>query len=362
MYLKLKAGKYEKKMRKLTQFVLSIFDYFAQHPQFTETDFFSSLGVDGAWFETCYRRRPRLRTLLDELAQEPVSQRKRLFEAMEKDVNYIAHMDEETFRFAESILPPVILEKAAALTTYLYDEIFVKADFQVEGEKMNRIRFETEFYRVNFPLDQRDVCPVCLQASGRLQKNSQIDHFFPKAKYPALIFQPENLPVICKECNEADEKGQKDPMQDTDLTELFLPYRRAAEEETQLRIWLDGNGRHLQLVPIGGDEKVLKRIENFDRLYGVSACWNRQADEYLAACGRIAEDCRSTAEAEEELRILAKNKRRMAARDKSQLIESRCYDYMEGEGHCVFLDECEKRLEEQRKLQQMGEKERNIHV
>lgn len=350
MYLKLKVGKYEEKMRKLTQFVLSVFEYLAQHQQFTETDFFSSLGADGAWFAECYRRRPRLRTLLEELAQEPVYRRKRLFEAMERDVSYIAHMDEETFRFAESTLPPEILAKAAALTSYLYDEIFVKADFQVEGERMNRIRFKEEFYRMNFPSDQKDVCPVCLQASGRLQENSQIDHFFPKAKYPALVFQPENLPVICKECNESDGKGQKDPMQDTDLTELFLPYRRAAEEETQLRIGLDENGRHLQLAPTGGDEKVSKRIENFDRLYGVFACWNRQADGYLAECGRIAENCGSTAEAEEELRILAKNKRRMAERDKSRLIESRCYDYMEGEGHDVFLDECEKRLEEQRKL------------
>lgn len=359
MYMELKSGKSEEKMRKLTGLVLSVFRYLASYETFNAADFFASLGADGAILERRYRGRldggaagdSRLKKLLDELNKEPLSERVSLYEAMAKDVDYTAHIEDEAFQFAESTLQKEILNKAVALTTYLYDEIFVRPGFQVEGETVNRKLFKKDFYHTNFSASEREVCPVCLQWSARQKESSQLDHFFPKAKYPALVFQPENLAVVCMECNVSGVKGQKDPMEETNLTELFLPYQRAAEKEARIRIFLDEEGRHLELVPLGGDAKIQKRIDNFDRLYGVTECWNKQADRYVEECFHIIRGCDSLEKAEGKLAMYAEDKRNIAAIDKSHLIESCCYDYMETEGYRIFQEECEKRLEEQRKMQ-----------
>lgn len=59
------------------------------------------------------------------------------------------------------------------------------------------------------------VCPYCgltiIQPSNSTKH--QIDHFFPKGKYPFLALSYYNLIPSCDKCNESPLKGQKDPIE-----------------------------------------------------------------------------------------------------------------------------------------------------
>ena len=73
------------------------------------------------------------------------------------------------------------------------------------------------------PFDKRDfisktrlrVCPYCgltiIEPSNRTKH--QIDHFFPKGKYPFLALSYYNLIPSCDKCNESPNKGQNDPIE-----------------------------------------------------------------------------------------------------------------------------------------------------
>ena len=59
------------------------------------------------------------------------------------------------------------------------------------------------------------VCPYCgltiIEPSDRTKH--QIDHFFPKGKYPFLALSYYNLIPSCDKCNESPNKGRKDPIE-----------------------------------------------------------------------------------------------------------------------------------------------------
>ena len=59
------------------------------------------------------------------------------------------------------------------------------------------------------------VCPYCgltiIKPSNKTKH--QIDHFFPKGKYPFLALSYYNLIPSCDKCNESPHKGQNDPIE-----------------------------------------------------------------------------------------------------------------------------------------------------
>ncbi|MFX8327742.1 hypothetical protein ABTL71_18955, partial [Acinetobacter baumannii] len=71
----------------------------------------------------------------------------------------------------------------------------------------------------------KDTCPYCNRSyiyyiSRRKEIKPQIDHFFPKSKYPFLAMSFYNLIPSCQTCNGFGAKEEKDP-----LTEgLINPY------------------------------------------------------------------------------------------------------------------------------------------
>lgn len=75
------------------------------------------------------------------------------------------------------------------------------------------------------------VCPYCASdqlknlydSSGKFKK-SQLDHYFPKSKYPFLALNFFNLFPSCKDCNMVDTgKGENSPVSD-DFASIYLPY------------------------------------------------------------------------------------------------------------------------------------------
>ena len=77
------------------------------------------------------------------------------------------------------------------------------------------------------------VCPGCdgappeQEADGTIRED--VDHFFPKSRYPFLTIHPLNLTPYCKHCNQ-DYKKAKDPLKSKNgvptlsLGDIFHPY------------------------------------------------------------------------------------------------------------------------------------------
>ena len=90
------------------------------------------------------------------------------------------------------------------------------------------------------------VCPGCdgkppSIADGVIHED--LDHFFPKSKYPFLSIHPLNLTPFCKDCNQTYKKS-KDAILDNDptvadvhtLTDIYHPYQCPSRDQILLSI------------------------------------------------------------------------------------------------------------------------------
>lgn len=86
------------------------------------------------------------------------------------------------------------------------------------------------------------ICPYCgmeyIRPTNKSKK--QIDHFFPKRKYPFLALCYYNLIPSCDICNESPNKGAKDPIEKVfDGKNIMHPY---CFKEPKVRFHLAFNG------------------------------------------------------------------------------------------------------------------------
>jgi len=327
-------GKDAARMRKINDFTLEIFHYFATYKYFRKDAFFRFLGPDGQWFSECYTKRKKLRDLLGALKSLPFPERLELYEAMSADALFQRYEGDNTFVFRESRLDRKLLQTAASLTSYLYDEIFAASGFQTDGVLFQYEELKEQLCKAN----NRFLCPVCLNAYGSLKESGQIDHFFPKKKYPALTFHPDNLALICMLCNESTGKGTKNPMEGTDLTELYLPYVRGAEGEMVIAVQADGKSGHVvKLLPGNPDPKTGKRIGNDDRIFRLTPRWTGQVDCSIESSMEDAREMDTAAQVRDFLKEKALAKRREANRHPNMLVEAACFEYLSAAGEKAFL-------------------------
>lgn len=347
MYKRQNMGKDAARMQRINDFVLEIFRYFATYKYFRKDALFSFLGTDGQWFATCYDNRRKLQELLEALKKVPFPERVKLYEAMRADASFQLHEGDEAFVFQESRLDRKLVQTAAKLTSYLYDEIFAKSGFQEGGTLFQYKELKEQLCKAN----NRYVCPVCLNRYGPLKELGQIDHFFPKMKYPALTFRPENLTLICMLCNEGTGKGVENPMTGTNLTELYLPYVRGAEGEMTIAVQTDGkSGHEVKLLPGNSDPKTEKRIDNDDRIFHLTARWSGQVDGSIESGMDDAREMNTTAEVKAFLKEKALTKRREADRHPNMLVEAACFEYLSSEGEKAFLKAWEKDRRDRAKM------------
>ena len=338
MYKRQNMGKDAARMQRINDFVLEIFRYFATYKYFRKDAFFSFLGTDGQWFATCYASRRKLQELLGALKKVPFPERVKLYEAMREDASFQLHEGDEAFVFQESRLDRKLVQTAAKLTSYLYDEIFVKSGFQEDGALFQYKELKEQLCNAN----DRFLCPVCLNRYGPLKELGQIDHFFPKMKYPALTFRPENLTLICMLCNESTGKGVENPMTGTNLTELYLPYVRGAEGEMNIVVQAVGESSYgVKLLPGNSDPKTEKRIHNDDRIFHLTARWNGQVEGSIERGKDDAREMNTADEVKAFLKREALANRREANRHPDMLVEAACFEYLSSEGEKAFLKEWE---------------------
>jgi len=90
------------------------------------------------------------------------------------------------------------------------------------------------------------VCPGCdgkppSVSDGAIHED--LDHFFPKSKYPFLSIHPLNLTPLCKDCNQT-YKSSKDAILDNNnsvadvhaLNDIYHPYQCPARDDLMLEI------------------------------------------------------------------------------------------------------------------------------
>lgn len=145
-----------------------------------------------------------------------------------------------------------LIERLDNLNSYPTEFIFKKLGAgvydkkRIAGQAQPIDHFNTIFHNIFIdqiydntstpaPFDKHDfisktqirVCPYCgltiIKPSNRTKH--QIDHFFPKGKYPFLGLSYYNLIPSCDKCNESPNKGQKDPIEQKEKGKIIQhPY------------------------------------------------------------------------------------------------------------------------------------------
>ena len=140
------------------------------------------------------------------------------------------------------------------------DEVVTKAEF------INKAKWLDAYKTAN---PEVRICPVC---SGSLQRGIEIEHYFPRGKYPILSVHASNMVPTCGDCN--DFKQMKDPLDYGRFTELPLPYVHSILESVNVvATQVEGN---YQFSFVTSDPQKAPAVTVLSRLFGIPDRWNRR--------------------------------------------------------------------------------------
>lgn len=353
MYLKIEQGSKEDYLRKINQLILKILEYAAKYEEFDKDEFIQFVEEDEVWSAKSYSPGKSFYNRIKKLIDFPQEERENIYRVIQHDVEFDRHIEDPDFVFEEHQLSDEQKEAVNELILYLYNNPFRKGKFVFQKQTAGYREFKASLFERN----SSSICPACLAFQTNLMDYGEVDHYFPKKSYPALIFHPMNLSVICGECNGTLVKGEKDIFEMSNLTELYIPYLRHAEEEVELRVRRgeeneeDGKPERLKkmmMVPRGSDadELISKRIQNLDKLFDLSKRWTDRMYSIIKYELEDLKDEKLESEVQELLHNRAKDYKRQAAKNKSKLLEATTLTYMENEGKESFFAEWRKRQDE----------------
>lgn len=129
------------------------------------------------------------------------------------------------------------------------------------------------------------VCPGCdgrppSVSDGKIHED--LDHFFPKSRYPLLAVHLLNLTPLCKDCNQT-YKGSKDAIADNNdqvadvhcLHDIFHPYLRPAQPEVAINVRRLADGQpHIVVEPRQNDAQMLARLHSLLYTLDVNGRWD----------------------------------------------------------------------------------------
>lgn len=202
------------------------------------------------------------------------SQRGSLRAAVDADLAFDAAFADPRFEFAFPRLDADTKKAGRELLDSLY-AIFRDSGFHLDGEVVNRKRWEESFRHANPTIE---ICPACVVARlpppVRGRSLVDADHYLPKSKYAALAVHGLNLVPLCKECNQI-LKGRLDPLFDggtvLGLNDIWFPYRRAGIKELVVGFLVTDEPS----LRFEGPQPALDRAERFDRIFALVERWNQ---------------------------------------------------------------------------------------
>ncbi len=226
------------------------------------------------------------------------SKRKKFVDALFYDVTYDLEENFTEFKFKtynyqhleDSKKNKVIQDEIKKIFSDLYTRYFNQKNENSDGyEISNRLLFYKEFFETNSNLS---VCPACL---GELNmRTMQLDHYFPKSKFPVLSIHPSNIVPICSTCNtvagnhENSGKGEKVPSSPTNssdenavggISKVFFPYKSSAHKKILGKIEKDtttgARDKKFKAQLINSSDKNLsKKLENHIDSFNLEYNWS----------------------------------------------------------------------------------------
>lgn len=143
-----------------------------------------------------------------------------------------------------------------------------------------------KYYNQIMDAAPRGICPYCHQ-----QIASTLDHYYPKAHYPALIISPTNLVPACSNCN----KNKLDTVIEKKEDAVLNPYFEDADQVIWLKAILkeDLESEFLTMTfcvdsEIDCDSDLRQRLENQFELLQLNRLYSSHAAEELIAISRRA--------------------------------------------------------------------------
>lgn len=248
----------------------------------------------GEWFWSQYENKTRWESrfvnVCKACATDPESA-KAILPAFDHDVNFPAYLDRDDFDFHYPRLHPDIKSALRPLLEYFYD-YFEDTGYDsrihcITNLTLTREHFLICYYRDNKHLKVCSVCDGEIQVRNTEARNEvlplcDLDHFFPKSKYPFFSLHPANLVPTCHICNHTF-KGTQDPLKAKKsiiafetLKNTYFPYRARAIENL--------GGIEVQRTRLAGAPEILIadrdttphcRIENANRLFKLSDRWTQ---------------------------------------------------------------------------------------
>jgi len=218
----------------------------------------------------------------------PKAEKQDILQAFDEDLNL-----ETCFasgRFSYSSLSKVhtkAIEYVKTIMQNFYSEIICGSgvpEFVLEtGSEFNHDDILKSYLRTNPHLK---VCPGCDGAPPSISNqeiHEDLDHFFPKSKYPFLSIHPLNLTPYCKHCNQT-YKRSKDVMETpgvTSLADIYHPFLHPAQEEIQIivRRDLEHSQVRLCLSPKANDPKIAVRLRSLNYLLDLEARWQGELND-----------------------------------------------------------------------------------
>lgn len=127
-----------------------------------------------------------------------------------------------------------------------------------------------------FSASPQGRCPLCMQRSV-----TTLDHFLPKARFPALAVAPLNLIPACSDCNKAKlaavptkaEQVGLHPYYDNLGDEVWLHARVVERQPTAVRFGI--------VAPTAWDAVLSARVSHHFRALGLAALFASEAAEEL---------------------------------------------------------------------------------
>lgn len=353
MYLKVRQGSKEDHMRDMNRLILKIFEYAANSKRFHIEEFEEFVEEDEVWSAKCYLPTSSFYKKVEELFGFSDTERREIYRAIRHDMEFDRHIEDPGYVFEEDSLAEQQNEAAKELIMYLYENLFRKGRFVIRNQTTGYQEFKDSLFEHN----SDSICPACLTMQTNLMKYGEVDHYFPKKYYPALILHPMNLTVICGECNGFMVKSEKNPFQTGNLTELYIPYLRAAEEEVELGVRKveedgeDGSRKRVKkmlMVPRipDADGLIDKRIRNMDSLYDLSERWTYRMNTIIKYELENLENVRWEARVKKRLHDKAEERKKQAEKNKTVLLEAVALSYMDKEGQQPFLADWRMRQKE----------------
>jgi hypothetical protein len=204
--------------------------------------------------------------------------------AFHDDIRFTERLDDPDFEFAWDSLPPDASQAAKGLLVAMYEAVLAGGGFKLDdGTKLTTAKFEEPFRAANPKLK---LCPACL--SSKLEfvpgesRAYDLEHAFPKSRYPVLAVHHHNLLPACMECNQRYH-GDTDPLSDDGDARLpigaaYVPYLRSAEGE--LRVDFDPLAEPRERVILGADtDEALRRVRTHVRLYRIETRWGTTVED-----------------------------------------------------------------------------------